>query len=354
LDPADTELAGLAFGLEPDGNFQDPHDPDSRRNILHGGAEVSALAAELRLTEDRVERRLADVRRRLFEVRAGRPRPLRDTKVLADWNGLMIAALAKAAAVTGETRYLAAARRAADFVRREMRGQDGRLLHVWAEGQAKIPAFLDDCAFLIWGLIELYEADFDTADLSEALDLAGAALDLFRDPGDGSFFSTAAGSELPVRHKDIYDGSAPSGNSVMLLNLLRLGRLAGRTDLETAADALVRAWGGTVSRRPRAHAFFLCGVDFALGPTSEVVIAGRREAPDTAALLRVLRSRFLPSVVTILRPTEVESPAITKIAPFAAAMKEVGEKAAAYVCSRGTCRRPVTTVGELEVLLNRD
>ena len=353
LDPADADFAARAFGLEPEGNFQDPHDPGLRRNILHGGAEVPALAAELRLTEDRVERRLADVRRRLFEVRAGRPRPLRDTKVLADWNGLMIAALAKAAAVTGETRYLAAAKRAADFVRREMRGQDGRLLHVWAEGQAKIPAFLDDCAFLIWGLIELYEADFDTANLAEALDLAGEALNLFRDPGDGSFFSTAAGSELPVRHKDIYDGAAPSGNSVMLLNLLRLSRLAGRTDLETAADALARALGGTVSRHPRAHAFFLCGVDFALGPTSEVVIAGRREAPDTAALLRVLRSRFLPSMVTILRPTEGESPAITKIAPFTAAMREVGGRAAAYVCSRGACGRPVASVGDLERLLGK-
>jgi uncharacterized protein YyaL (SSP411 family) len=353
LGPEETRFASRAYGLEPGGNFQDPHDPDLRKNIIHGGAEPPALAAEFGLTEDQAERRLADIRRRLFEARAGRPRPHLDTKVLADWNGLMIAALAKAAGVTGETRYLAAAKRAADFIRHRMRDPGGRLLHVWAEGQAKIPAFLDDYAFLIWGLIELYEAGFDAADLAESLDLAGAALRLFRDPAAGGFFSTAEGTELPVRHKDIHDGAAPSGNSVMLLDLLRLSRLTGRTDLEAAAEDAIRAFGRGAAEHPRAHAFFLCGVDFALGPSSEIVIAGRREAADAAALVQAVGSRYLPSAVTLFRPTNEETPPIVRIAPFTAAMKDIGGRAAAYVCSKGTCRRPVTSPGELETLLEK-
>jgi uncharacterized protein YyaL (SSP411 family) len=353
LSPADADLAARAFGLKPEGNFQDPLHPGGRENILHEGAEVSSLASEFRLTNDQVERRLVDVRRRLFDVRAERTRPLRDTKVLADWNGLMIAALARATVATGESRFLATAKRAGDFIRHEMRDPGGRLLHVWAEGRAKVPAFLDDYAFLVWGLIELYEADFGADYLSDAVDFTETALDLFRDASNGGFFSTAAGTDLPLRHKEVYDGAAPSGNSVMLLNLLRLSRLTGRTDLETEADTLSRALGRAVSAQPRAHAFFLCGVDYALGPSSEIVIAGRKEAADTAALLQAVRSRFLPSAVTLFRPTDEEAPAITKVAPFTTAMKDIGGRAAAYVCSRGTCSRPVTSVGELERLLGK-
>ncbi len=354
LSPADVNFSSRAFGLRAEGNFQDPHDPGGRKNVLHLEADISALAAEFQLTELQVDRRLADIRRRLFEVRTKRPRPLRDTKILADWNGLMVAALARAATVTGERRFLGAAKRAADFVRREMRGDGGRLLHVWAEGRAKVPAFLDDYAFVIWGLIELYMSGFDAAHLAAALEFTEATLSLFRDAADGGFFFTAVGSELPVRRKDVYDGALPSGNSVMLLNLLRLGRLTGRADLEAAADVLAGGLAKAVAANPRAHAFFLCGVDFALGPSSEVVIAGRPEAEDTVALLQAVRSRFLPSVVTVLRPTDEEAPGITRLAPFTASMKEVGGCAAAYVCSRGACSRPVTSVAELERFLDMD
>ena len=352
LSAEDLDLARRAFGLKPEGNFRDPHDPGGRKNVLHQAEDLPALAEELHLTAQQVEERTAEIRRRLLEVRAGRVRPQRDAKILTDWNGLMIAALGRAAAVTGEKRFLEAAERAAAFIRLKLRGDGGRLLHVWAAGQAKVPAFLDDYAFLIWGLIELYEADADAAHLSAALELTEEALALFRDPSDGGFFSTDAGSELPVRHKGVHDGALPSGNSVMLLDLLRLGRLAGRADLESAADAMVRAFRGAVSAHPGASAFFLCGLDFALGPASEIVIAGRPEAADTTELLQAVRSRFLPSAVVLFRPTDEKAPAITKVAPFTASMTNVAGRAAAYVCSRGTCRRPVTSVGELGRLLD--
>jgi uncharacterized protein YyaL (SSP411 family) len=340
LGPAEAGLATRVFGVSAEGNFAEPGRSKDGRNILH-----TRLTSKATPAGPAVER----IREKLFLAREKRPRPFKDTKILADWNGLMIAALAAAFRVTGEDRYLRAAGKAAEFILGKMRAPDGRLLHVFADGKARIPAFLDDHAFMIRGLVGLYGAGFDPAHLEKAVEIAHRAIRLFWDDREGGFFYAGFDPASPVRGKEIYDGAVPSGNSVMLTNLLQLARLTGRQDFEEKASRLTEAFSVDVGGRPRLYPEFLRGLDLALGQARELVVVGKREAPDTQELLAALRESYLPNTVTLFKPTdEPESaPRLERLAPFTKHMGEVDGRAAAYVCSGGRCLRPVTTAGGL-------
>jgi uncharacterized protein YyaL (SSP411 family) len=260
----------------------------------------------------------------------------------------MIAALARGTRVFGEPRYAEAADRAAGFLKERLCAPEGKLLHRFRDGEAGIEAHLDDYAFLIWGLLELYEAGFDEDRLVWALDLADGMRDRFEDPDGGGFFFTARdGEALIVRKKEAQDGAVPSGNSVAALVLLRLARLTGRTDLEESAWGVFRALGGMVRRVPSAFTFLLCALDFGLGPTREVVIVGPERGEETQALLEVMRDRFLPGTVILLRPSDRDTVAIDRLAPFVANHGMRDGKASAYVCTDRACREPVTTPEDL-------
>ncbi len=232
LGEEDGKIFCERYGVTGSGNFEG-------KNVLHISSETGA---------DEVG--LDTMKEKLLTIRSKRPRPMLDDKILTDWNGLMIAALARGTRVTGDPAYAAAAAKAADFILGGMRTSEGRLLHRYRDGESAIPGYLDDYAFLIWGLIELYEATFDAKWLSEALVLAGGMIELFgdREDGRGGFFFTGRDAEkLIVRTKEVYDGAVPSGNSVAALELLRLGRMTGRTDLESAADALMEEFSGQLA-----------------------------------------------------------------------------------------------------------
>ncbi|MBE0711143.1 MAG: thioredoxin domain-containing protein, partial [Candidatus Aminicenantes bacterium] len=320
------------------GNFSEPGRSRDGRNILHGSRTAEEPAGP-------VER----IRKKLFLAREKRVRPFKDNKVLADGNGLMIAALASVFRMTGEDRYLRAAERAADFVLERMRAPGGRLLHVFADGEARVPAFLDDYAFMVKGLLGLYEGGFDPGHLEKALELARRTIELFWDENEGGFFFAAADPEVGARRKEIYDGAVPSGNSVMLMNLLRLARITGRPDLEEKASRLAEAFSPEVGGQPRMYTEFLRGLDFALGPSREVVVVGKWEAPDARELLNALRGIYLPNTVTLFKPTDRTEPGqvLERLAPFTKDMDVGGGRAAAYVCSGGTCHRPVSSAAEL-------
>jgi len=343
LGPEEAKLAARVYGLEAGGNFSEPGRPRDGRNILYR-----------RRTDEEPAGKIDKVRKKLFLAREERVRPFKDTKVLADWNGLMIAALASVFRATGEERYLRAAERAAGFVLERMRAPDGRLLHVFAEGEARVPAFLDDHAFLIKGLLGLYEAGFDPFYLEKALELARVTVELFWDIDEGGFFFAAADPEVGARRKEIYDGAVPSGNSVMLMGLLRLARMTGRSDLEEKASRLVEVFSPDVGGHPRMHTESLRGLDFALGPSREVVIVGKWEAPDSRELLKALRGIYLPNTVMLFKPTDRPEAAhvLERLAPFTKDMDVGGGRAAAYVCSGGACRRPVSSAAELLDLLS--
>ena len=352
LSPSEAALAGSIFNLRPEGNFAGPGGRLSGKNILHLGRPPALAAAELGIPEEDLQKQTARIREKLFVRREQRPRPLKDTKILADWNGLMIAALAKAAQAFDRADYAEAASAAAAFIRNTMMIK-GELYHRSAEGEVTIPGFLDDHAFLIWGLLELYGATFEPGVLSWAAGLTENVIRGFWDEKAGGFFFTSRDlhRDLPSRRKEIYDGALPSGNSVMLSNLLRLGRLLGRPELEARAERLIEAFSGKIILYPSAYTQFLCGLDFALGPGREVVIVGRTGAPDTQALLDVLREEFLPNTVVLFRPAEEGKPEIAKLAPFTAEMGLSGDEATAYVCTDYRCERPTTKPDELRSLL---
>ncbi|MCJ7486071.1 MAG: thioredoxin domain-containing protein, partial [Candidatus Aminicenantes bacterium] len=349
LGPEEAKLAARIYGLEARGNFSEPGRSRDGRNILHRGWTAEGPVPEAGLAPEELADLLEKIRQKLFLAREERVRPFKDTKVLADWNGLTIAALASVFRITGEDRYLRAAERAADFVLERMRAPDGRLLHVFAEGAARVPAFLDDYAFLVKGLVGLYEVGFDPGRLEKALELTRRASELLWDEKEGGFFFAAADPELGARRKEIYDGAVPSGNSVMLMNLLRLARLTGRQDLEEKASRLAEAFSPDIGGHPRRSTEFLRGLDFALGPSREVVVVGQGEAPDTRELLKALRGIYLPNTVGLFKPTDraEAGQALERLAPFTKDMGVGGGRAAAYVCSGGTCRRPVSSAAEL-------
>jgi len=350
LGEREADFVAKVFGVEPGGNFSDEATREKTgKNILHLLEPPSQLAVELGMSEQELAERVEAARRKLFVQREERVHPLKDDKVLTDWNDLMIAALAKGAWVFDEPRYTDAAARAANFVLHRMVRDDGRLLHRYRDGEAALPAYAADYAFLTWGLLELYEATFELRYLERALALNAYLLEHFWDGENGGFYSTADdGEELLVRQKEIYDGAIPSANSVAMLNLLRLGRMTAQPDLEEKAAIISRAFSASVRQSPIAYTQLMLAVDFALGPSYEVVIAGKPGAEDTRMMLAALRAQFVPDKVVLLRP-DGESPRIARLAEFTQYQRSIDGKATAYVCRNYKCEFPTTDV---EVLLN--
>ena len=282
-------------------------------------------------------------RRKLFSARELRPRPHRDEKIQADWNGLAAASLAVAGRVFGESSYTQAAREAIRFVLQHMRSGSGRLLHIYAGGEARVPAYADDHAFIVWGLLELYETTFETRYIEEAVSLSEMFFTHFWDEENGGFFFTANDSEpLLVRTKEFYDGAIPAGNSVAMMNLLRLGRITGDTDYEERAMRLMRANSDSIRKAPGAYSALFLALGFAMGPAAEVVIAGGKQNEDTKRMIDVLHREFSPHRVVLLRDPGSRDPGIDVIAPWSAGMDTVGGHAAAYVCVGYSCRLPTT------------
>jgi len=238
----DAELICSVFTVLREGNFTDQISGErSGTNILHRKKPLHEIAAEKGLPVQEVEDRINRALVRLFYVRNDRIHPHKDDKVLTDWNGLMIAALAKAARAFQVGDFADAAAKAVSFILNRLRKPDGRLLHRYREDEAALPAHIDDYAFLISGLIELYEATFDPQYLREARSLNAVLLRHYWDNNTGGFYFTSDDSEdLLVRKKESYDGAIPSGNSVALHNLLRLGRMTGDTGLEEMAARAAR------------------------------------------------------------------------------------------------------------------
>ena len=320
-----------------------------------GGEQVqttTAVAGTLAGLAKETAARLAAARARLFAAREKRVHPHRDDKILTAWNGLMIAALARGAWVLDEPAYAAAAARAARFILTHLRHADGRLLARYREGEAAYPAYLDDYAFFTWGLIELYQATFELDYLREALTLTRQMQQLFGDEGGGYYFTPHDAGELPVRPREVYDGALPSGNAVAALNLLRLARITDDDGLEEAGRSLLRALAGTVAAYPRGYTFYLCALDFCLGPVTEMILAGERAAGDTRSLLQVLRAAYLPAAVLVLRPSGPAGEEVTQLIPAAANKVALNGQATLYLCRNFTCQAPVTSAAELAQLLS--
>jgi uncharacterized protein YyaL (SSP411 family) len=336
------------YGVTAEGSFEDG------ASVLHRSSALESFAAEEKISARQLQRSLEMARQKLLGARRKRVAPRKDDKILTDWNGLMIAALARGAAVLDDAEYSRAAARAADFLLESLRVPSGDLLHRYRQGEAGLNGYADDYAFLVWGLIELYEATFQVRYLREALTLTDRMVELFWDrQAGGLFFTGTDAEELLARSKEAYDGAVPSGNSVAALNLLRLSRLTGKSELEERAHDIMRAFGGQVAGAPGGFSHLLMAADFALGPAQEVVIAGDPADEVTRQMLAALRGRFLPSVVVLLHPEGREAEAIGELVPFLRGQTRVDGMATAYVCRNFACQIPVTAAEAMLELIEK-
>jgi len=334
------------YDVTKSGNFEGGH------SIPHVPVSHRIFAEKEGIDLAKFEKTLENARERLFQERKGRIHPLKDDKILTSWNGLMIAALAKGSRVLGNQAYANAAKGAADFILKSLKMKDGRLLRRYRQGDADYPGYLDDYAFMVWGLIELYEATFEVSYLEEAIALNKAMVDIYWDEKEGGFYFTGEGNEtLITRSKEIYDGALPSGNSVAALNLLRLGRMTGNVDFEQMAEQLINVFAAQVISYPSGYSQLLVAIDFIVGPGQEIVIAGDPSTKATQKMLRTVHRKFLPHNVLLFKRDGPEGKRLTSISPFVEAMTPLNQQATAYVCKQYACQTPITNISELEAIL---
>ncbi len=337
LDEDRARLVNRLYGVTAEGNFEG-------KTILHEAMPRDALADELGLSRERLDADVADSKRKLLEARRQRVAPLRDDKVLTEWNGLMLRAFAEAGAVLSSPEYVDIARTNASFLLGSMR-ENGRLMRTYKNGVAKLLGYLADYASLIDGLIALHEADLDPRWLTEAVALTGEMLALFWDDASGQFYDTGTDHEqLVVRPRDAVDNALPSGVSMATDVMLRLAVVTGNREYETKAVASLRSASYLMSYHPTAVGHWLCVLDFHLSRPKEIAIIGRQEADDTRKLAETVFGVYLPNRVLVSADPDVaerlESP-LTSDRPM------VDNKAAAYVCENYICHLPVTDPNRL-------
>jgi len=364
FSPADVRLFTESYGVTQHGNFEG-------RTILHGAVDADVLAERYGLAVDEVERRLSDMRRRLFAARERRPAPARDDKVLTAWNGLMLAAFAEAARVLDRDDYRRAAEANAAFLLGRLRDERGRLLRTWKDGGgAKLNAYLEDHADLAEGLLQLYQTTFDERWFVAARELADTILEHFADDTGGFFATSDDHEELLRRPRSEEDNAIPSGGAMTTLVLVELAAYTGDDRYVAAAESALGAMAENAATMPLGFAQWLVALDLYLAPPVEVAIvggpaeilaegvgevatsegafgdpSGQHETP----LLAVVRAAFRPDVVVA-----ASSSAAISAVPLLTGRRPVDGRPAAYVCRRFACAAPVTDAATLRALLERD
>lgn len=349
LGAAEAQKFCKIYDISHMGNFEGSNIP----NLLQTKNPINAEEEEL----------LASYREKLFKAREERVHPYKDDKVLTAWNGLMIAALAFSGRVLDKEQYVSAAEKALAFIRSHLKDNDGRLLARYREGEAAYAGYLDDYAFLIWALLELYQATFKAEYIEEALELTKVTLTDFWDKsGQGFFMTSERGEELLIRPKEVYDGAIPAGNSLMALNLLRLSALTNDLSYEEKAVVLLQAFFGTVKQYPTGYAALLQAMQFALEPTRQIIIvepeenAKGQERQDgevwyleaTQEFFKIINSRFLPT--TVIHYLSGQQSEIRELFPFLKDYQAT-DKPTIYVCQNYSCQAPLTEPEDLIKIL---
>ena len=318
------------YGITPEGNFE--------------GKSIPNLLGQSQFDQDSED--MAALREQVYAYRLSRTALHRDDKVLTAWNGLAMAALARAGLVLDEPWYLDAARQTAEFLAEKLTTSDGRLLARWRDGDAAHPGKLDDYAFLAYGLLELYSATFDASYLTRAVGLADCLLKLFFDGERGGFYPYASnGEQLLTRTKEAYDGAMPSGNSIAALVLFRLSRLTGEMRWREAADLQLSWLAGAAEGYPAGHSFAMLACLEELWPTAELVITAQKPPEELRGFLREAPRLGL----TVLVKTQENAGTLAALAPFTKDYPIPAQGAQYYLCQGGACAQPVDSIPELKI-----
>lgn len=347
FDKEDAAFVNRVFNTSSNGNWIDQiHHSVEGTNILYLAKVFDELASEFQLPLSELQTRFNAIRKTLFDFREKRVHPHKDDKILTDWNALMISAFAKTYLISLNKKFLNAAENAVKFIQNNLTDKKGFLLHRYRDGEAAIPAFLDDYAFLIQAYLDLYEASFNSEYISQAIKLNQIMLDHFEDEISGGFyFISDLNEKLPIRQKEIYDGAVPSGNSIALMNLLRLFKITNESSFELKAQKVVDYFSNLIQQHPSAYTQFLCGLDFAFSPSKEIIIT--TESADSAAeFISVIRNSYNPNKIVLL--IDEKENILPKISPHIENYKVVKNKTAVYICQNFTCHEPVFTEAGLK------
>lgn len=316
------------YNITQEGNYEGRNIP----NLI--GAESSS-----KLNED-LQNELEKMRQRLFEYRERRIHPYKDDKILTSWNGLMIAALAYGGRIFGNSSYIQQAEKAMDFILNNMINEKGRLMARYRDGEIAHLGYLEDYAFVVHALIELYEATFNVKYLTKALEFNKNMLMLFKDEDQGGLFLYGTdGEELIVRPKDIYDGAVPSGNSVATLNMLRLARLSANSELENEAYRQFEVFASKVKTIESAHAYFMTSLLYSKVPGKDIILCGEEAGNETKAMIKEINSTYLPFATAVLNTGDER---LNSINPELIAHKLLQGKTTAYICENFNCKAPIT------------
>ena len=341
LGDADGELFCKYYDITRRGNFEWKNIP----NLLQ--TSLGEIEKDKELNE-----KLESCRSKLFQHREKRIHPHKDDKILTGWNGLAIAAMAYAGRVMGNPAYIQAGERAAAFIRNHLVREDGRLFARYREGEAAYLATVEDYAFFIWGLLELYASTFDVEYLEYALMLQQDMFRYFWDEKAGGFFISGKDTEdLIMNPKDAYDGAIPSGNSVAAMNLLWLAKITGNIEWEEKAQTIFSVFGENASKNPSAYIYLLMAFLFSTLSGKEIVIAGERNAPDTQQMIGEVNKRFLPSAVVVLNDGQEK---LYDLVPRTKEQRRAQDgKAIAYVCENFQCNAPTEDLQQFMALLDQ-
>jgi uncharacterized protein YyaL (SSP411 family) len=356
LSADEAALFNSYFGVEESGNVaEDPHGVFQRKNILHIVQSVGDASAASGMSDEQANAMLTSSRQKLAAGRSMRPRCHLDDKILTSWNGLMISAFARAYQVLGDEEYLHAAEKAATFILTRLRDASSReLLHRYRDGEARFEAHLDDYAFFIQALIDVYEATFTVDWLSEALSLIDDQSRLFYDYEKGGFFDTSGRDKsLLVRTKEWYDGAEPSGNSIAILNLLRLAQFTNNQAFDAMARASLSFFGERFLTAVQATPQFLAALDFGLSKPTQIIVVGSLNDPHTRALIKLIHSHFIPNKILMLADGADGQMFLAKFIPFIGALKSIDGRPTAYVCENYTCQLPTSDPAVVTQLLSR-
>ncbi|SMD13246.1 thioredoxin domain-containing protein [Sporomusa malonica] len=349
LGEKEGELFADVYNITQTGNFEGG---ESIVNLID--QDLYDYAARHNLDINELEAKMAEAREKLYQVREQRIHPFKDDKILTAWNGLMIAALAKAGRVLQRADYTQAAERAIEFIFAKLTAEDGkRLLARYRDGDAAYLGYVDDYAFMVWGLLEVYETTFNPKYLRQALHLSQDLKELFWDKENGGFYFTGNdGEELLMRQKEIYDGAIPSGNSVAALALLKLGRLTENNEYTSMAEAMFSCFSSEIAHYPRAYTYFLLALDYYLSAPSHIVIAGEREDPHVQAMLALAGRSFMPET-TLVYNDPAHQTDNWELIPVAAGQEAVRGQATAYICENFACQQPVHTIEDFTRVIHK-
>ena len=340
LGAEDSEFYQKVFNIRKGGNWNEGY--RHKTNIPHLTKNMAQLASEFNLTENEVSDKIEEIRIKLFNVREGRVHPQKDDKILTDWNGLMIAAMARAGTVLNYDMYSQASIKAMDFLLDNLMKKDGSLMKRHRNGKSGLTGVLDDYAFTIWALIELYEMNYDEKYLEIAMDLSEYQIDQFWDfDNHGFYFTASSGEQLLVRSKEVYDGAIPSGNSVSAFNFIRLARMTSRPDFEDIAFQILNAFSGYLNRSSSGYSMMMQAAEFAFGPSHEVLVFGDENNPATQKMLEDIQTIYMPNRVIVFGKSGGES--LKNTIPFVGFYEPNKDGSPrVYVCQNFSCKLPTS------------